>query len=179
MKKKISLVLVVAMMVLSCTGCEQQTPIPEVLSTIQGYDEEIIAMVASEVDTSSPDSFTEDALIAIEEGISCRVSNTNTDELILNITLNNWVASDGKVISGSMQMDLQYDDTTAHISRIRTSVLMNYDLTSAYFGEEVFDNTPESAAVTFDNASFQCIYLSVDGKPLVSNAMWLSLLYKN
>ncbi|AEV29136.1 hypothetical protein SpiGrapes_1323 [Sphaerochaeta pleomorpha str. Grapes] len=176
MKKKIALVMIVVMMVLFFTGCEQQIPITEILSTVKGYSEEILAMVASEVETSLPDSFTDDTLIAIDTGISCRVSNTYTNELILDITLNNWVASDGTVISGSIEMDLVYDADSTYIYSIQSIVLMNYDLTSVYFGEEVFDNTPETAAFTFDNATFQCLALSVDGKPLISNQLWLSLL---
>lgn len=174
MKRKIAFVLAVLVMTLSFTGCEQQMPLTEILSTVQGYNEEIQAMVASQVENSLPDSFTESDLIAIDDGISCRVGFINSRSLVLGLTLNDWVASDGTKISGSIQMDIHYQDaaddaSTEYISSIESTAVMNYDLTSASFSEEAFDNTPETAVFTYDHASFQCYSLLVDGKPFIAS----------
>lgn len=169
MQKKFSVALLLLMMVFILTGCEQTTPIIEILSDAQEYHQEILAKILEEVDGNAPETFAYNSRHTFGEGISCIVDSNSTTSLYLNVMLNEWVAEDGNVISGHIEMDFDYYTSSIYISSIDSMAILNFDLTSIIYNAEVFDEDLETEAFTFYFTSFICPSLSVGGKQLISN----------
>ena len=173
MKKNFAFVLVLVIMIGAFTGCELAPSIPEILTTVKGYNDEIIALVLPQVQGSAPESFTEGSFITIDDGITCSVSYSSTSELELFITLDNWVASDGTEINGIIELDFNFYDSPVYIASIETDTgIMYFNRTSVVFEAEVFDGDPATEAFTSAYETFLTISLIDDGIYLV-NLMYI------
>ena len=172
MKNKFVVALSLTILLGAFTGCELAPSIPEILTTIKGYNNEIIALSIAQVEGSAPESFSVDSLIAIDDRIVCKVDSSSESSLYLFITLDNWIASDGTVINGFIDLDFNYYDSPVYISSIETDMaIFHFDRTSVVFQAEVFDGDPTTEAFTFAHESFFSRSLLVDGKPLIANLM--------
>ncbi len=170
MKKKFVVILSLIVILGAFSGCELAPSLPEILTTVKGYNNEIIALVLARVEGSTPESFTVDAFITLENGMSIRVDTTSASELELYITLDKWVASDGTEIDGIVQLDFSYYLSPAYISIIETdTAILHFNRTSVGFEAEVFDGDPATEAFTYAFGTFFSMSLTVDGKPLIAN----------
>ena len=169
MKRNLTLVLVIVIMFVAFTGCELAPSLPEVFITVNGYSNEIIALVLPEVVGSAPDSFTDGSFITIDDGIIGRIDYTSATDLELLVTLDNWVASDGTEISGILELDFDYYTSPVYISRIYTDMaILNFDRTSVVFTGEIIDGDPATETFTFDHEMFIIISLINDGTNLIN-----------
>ncbi len=169
MKRNFTLVLVMVIMLGAFTGCELAPSLPEIFITVNGYSNEIIALVLPQVVGYAPDSFTDGSFITIDDGIIGRIDYTSATDLELLVTLDNWVASDGTEISGILELDFDYYSAPAYISSIYTDrAILNFDRTSVVFTAEVFDGDPATETFTFDHEMFITTSLINNGTNLIN-----------
>ena len=171
---KIKFVIILSLIIILGTfsGCELAPSLPEILTTVKGYNNEIIALIIHQVGGSTPESFTVDAITTLDNGISIRVDSSSASELELFINLDKWVASDGTEIDGIVQLDFSYYPSPAYISIIETdTAMLHFNRTSAGFEAEVFDGDPATEAFTYAFETFFSTSLSVDGTPLIASPM--------
>ncbi len=172
MKMKLVVVLILVIILGAFTGCELAPSLPEILTTVRGYNNEIIALVIPQVEGYAPELFTEDSFITVDDGIICMVGFSSSSSLNLLISLDNWVANDGTEINGIIELDFNYYDSPVYISTIETDMaIFNFDRTSVIFQAEVFDEDPATEAFTYDYETFFSMALTVNGRPLIANLM--------
>jgi hypothetical protein len=171
MKRNFLLVLVLVMVFWVFTGCEAAPSLPETLRTVKGYNDELFALVASHLGDTAPESFAEDTSITIGQGITCIVSSSSTNELNLIMTLDDWEASDGTEVSGTVVLDIEYYTSgMVYISIIRsTPAFLYFDLTSVSYVAESIDDDSSTAAFSSGSDMFFCGSLIVDGEILILN----------
>ena len=173
MKMKFAVVLSLVIILGALTGCELAPSIPEIFTTVKGYNNEIIELVKSQVEGTAPESFTEDSLFTIDDSLNCKVSSSSASSLNLIITFVDWEASDGTAIGGIVELDFNYYDSPVYISSIETDLaILNYGYTSVAFFAEVFDGDPATEAFTFDHETFMVVSLIDNGKALISSEMF-------
>ena len=173
MKMKFAVVLSLVIILGALTGCELAPSIPEILTTVKEYNNEIVELAKSHVEGAAPETFTEDSLFTIDDSLNCRVSYSSASSLSLIITFVDWEAGDGTKIGGMVELDFNYYDSPVHISSIETDLaILNYDHTSVAFFAEVFDGDPATEAFTFDHETFMVVSLIDNGKTLISSEMF-------
>ena len=169
-KKFVMALLLVILMTVPFTGCEAAPPLSAIVSTTKGYNDEIIALIVSHVVGQTPADFTADSAIEIDERINCFVDYTDTSVINLSMTLDDWVASDGTEVSGTLDIYIDYYTSPVHVSRVRMRPAMLYfDRTSINFETEIYDGDADDVAFTSENHSFLCLSLIVDGDTLITS----------
>ena len=176
MKRKLLAVLVlVSIMLGTFTGCEPMPTLSAIVSTTKGFNNEIIALIISQVEEDySPDDFPEDLKITVDEGLTCTVEYSGLNSLELLVTLDDWVANDGTEISGTIMVDIDYYSSPISVSSISMEPAMIYfDRTSVSYVSEVLDGDATTETFTPGSSEFICISIIVDGKTLVNNIVGL------
>lgn len=175
-KMKFVMVLLLVIIILGTfIGCEPLPSLPTIVTTMKGYNNEIVALILSQVEEEySPDDFPEGTTIPLDEGITCTVDYSGAADLELILTLNNWAAGDGTEINGLMSVEIEYQASPVAISSISVSPAMLYfDRTSVSYVTEALDGDASSEAFTSEERLFVFISLIVDGKTLISNLVGL------
>jgi hypothetical protein len=169
---KMKLVLALALIVLLgvFTGCEPAPTLPEILSTVKGYKDELTELVLTHVESAAPTDFTEGDSIPVDDGITCIVDAADADELNLIMSLDNWVANDGTEITGTIAFDIEYDPSTLNLSMFRmVPAIILFERTSASFVSEAIDEDVSTEAFVPAHEYFFCTSLIVDGEILMLN----------
>lgn len=165
MKKKFVVVLVLALMIGLFTGCEIAPTIPQLLTTVRGYHEELNALVASNLEGITHTEFERGDSLPISQGVAGRINYVDSSELSLKMTLDNWVAGNGAEVSGTIYLNILYD---TNIASIRTErAYLYFDRTSVSYEAEVFDGDSATEAFTSGFSTFHCTSMIVDGKTLI------------
>lgn len=174
--KKILLTLLLVISMLGIfTGCEPASSIPEIVTSVSGYNDEIVALLIPQVVGHPFDFYTADESLEVDEGIICNVDETDAEDTTFQITLENWIASDNTIINGSMVVNVKYYASTGNISSIETiSTMFCFNRTSVNFFTEVFDGDATSESFTNDYDTFRCISLIVDGRTLINTFIFYS-----
>lgn len=176
---RLVLVLLVAVLGLFM-GCDSNisTPvelnIPTLVDTLQGYSNEITSLVYSHICGKDPKQW--DGTFVVAEGISCRVTSQDIDELELTVKVDTWVASDGAQVSGLYEeFAIKYDTAYEYYYRIISSPTLLYTGNTAIsFLTTIWLREGGTLNFSTDWQDFICISLSVDGRSLIENP-WLTL----
>lgn len=171
MKKKLILTLFfVTTMLVVFTGCEPASSLPEIIANVKGYNNETIALLLPQVVGHPYDYYSADSCFTVDEGITCTVVESDVEDTTFAINLDNWVASDGAIISGYVSVDVVYYASSGHISNINTNFAsLYYDRTSVSYVAEVLDGDASNEAFTPRERLFVFISLIVDGETLMFN----------
>lgn len=114
------------------------------------------------------------ATIPVDEGITCTVRDTDSEDTTFDVNLNNWAASDHTLISGYMSVDIEYYSSSTVISNINMRPAMLYfDRTSVSYVSEVYDGDATTEEFTSDSDELMCISIIVDGETLLFNIVGL------
>jgi hypothetical protein len=169
-KRKSLMALVLAIVMLGvCTGCESQLTIPRIVTNTKQYNNQINMLIVSRISGSAPESFPQYSVFTIEDGLTCRVDYADANELDLSVMLDNWVADDGKQISGILSLDIGYYTSPAYISTLDTNqAALYFDRTSIQYATEILDKDASTEAFTPGDQFFVCLSLIVDGKPFIT-----------
>lgn len=152
------------------TGCEPAPSIPSIVTTMKGYNDELIGLLLPPINGTSPLDFPEDTVITIDDGIDCKVRYSDSGELDLLLRLNFWVAHDGTEICGILPVDIEYYSSSSSIYSFQArSAMLYFDRTSVSYRADVTDGDETTEAFTPDTDYFTCTSLIVDGKTLLAN----------
>lgn len=170
MKRKFVAALVLAIVLGTFMSCENVPTLPEILTTVKGYNDEFIVLVLSLTEDVAPTEFTEGESLTFDEGMTALVDYAGSDELNLIMTLDRWVASDGTEINGTVVLDIEYYTSPVSISTIRIAPSMiNFDRTSVSYVTELIDDDSTNVSFTPEYNFFFCASLIVDGEILILN----------
>ncbi|MDT3359016.1 MAG: hypothetical protein LIR47_06695 [Spirochaetota bacterium] len=175
MKRKFLLTLLLVTSMLGVfTGCEQASSLVEIVTTVQEYNAELLQLILSQAAGHSYDYYTVGATIPVDEGITCTVRDTDSEDTTFDVNLNNWAASDHTLISGYMSVDIEYYSSSTVISNINMRPAMLYfDRTSVSYVSEVYDGDATTEEFTSDSDELMCISIIVDGETLLFNIVGL------
>jgi outer membrane lipoprotein-sorting protein len=168
MKKKAILFFVLIVTIVFFTGCEQSVNIPEAFSEIKGYNSESITTIMNDLKTHGTTYYTEGTFGEIEDGITYYVDENYTSEIDLSVNLDNWVASDGTKLSGYIDLEIYFDNTTGAITDLDTENNLYYDTTITYFETKTYNESSDAGEFSIGFISYQFLTLSIDGESVMS-----------
>ena len=102
------------------------------------------------------------------------IYNHNTEIMDIVITLDEWVAADGTVISGTIYLDFYYYDVSRaslHIVQTDDTTFLYFDNTLVSYKADFIDGDEDDTTFISEYEQFIWISLIVDGKILVNNPM--------
>ena len=180
MKSKFMLIVVLIIMIAAFTGCESEPLLPEMTITsrfiiVKEYHREIVDLVVSYFESSSSIAYSDGDIISFAEGINGRVRYNHVYLMDISISLDEWVAVDGTIISGTVYLDFYYyhdDDCSRdalHMVKTDDTAFLYFDDTWVSYKAEFVDGDESESTFISEYEQFIWIYLIVDGKMLVNN----------
>jgi hypothetical protein len=167
MKKNPVLFLLLIVMIVLFTGCEQSISFPKVLSETKGYYNECLTAIMEDLQSHSLSDYSEgNSYGIIEDGLSYHVDSTGTSDVHLTINIENWVTSDGTELSGTISMVIYYDSATQTIiGQMHTTNELYYGSVYTTFTNSEITNG-ESTAGNFSIGYISYVFesLTVEGE---------------
>ncbi|MFA6844758.1 MAG: hypothetical protein WCR02_03440 [Sphaerochaetaceae bacterium] len=136
---RIAGVLLLLAFALVFVGCSEPS-VPVIASQVQGYGEGIVSLVFDIVNPYAGNlvgTYTEGNLLTgLPDTVTARVDDVDADGIGLALAINDWVASDGTVVRGTIDIDFSVTGSPLFISNIDLDSQLGYNHVAAIYRQE-------------------------------------------